>query len=267
MKVGVFTPAERDPHHHKVLTAFADGVRNTGAECFINPVEQFAPCDAAVVFGVRKKAVAYSKHRGTIFDTMRRDKKPVVVIDSGYVNRDTYFMVGLNGLNGRANFRNESCGPDRWEVLGVELKPYRDEGDHILVCGQIPWDASVQDFDHEKWCLDIVHKLKKITPRPIRFRPHPKIARAPLPPIEHDLERAYAVVTFSSNSGVDAAIAGIPVFALDKGSMAWPVSSHDLTYIHNPLKPLREPWAFNLAYTQWTIEEMKEGLPWRHLTR
>lgn len=267
MRVGIFTPGERDPHHDKVLTAFAEGVRNTGDECFINPVEQFAPCDAAVVFGVRKKAVAYTSHRGDIFDAMQREKKPCVVIDSGYLHRDRYFMVGLNGLNGRAKFNNFSSPMDRWEKLGIELKPYQEGGDHILVCGQIPWDASVQAHDHERWISHTLEHLGRITKRPVRFRPHPKISPTPMPPLEHDMERAFAVVTFSSNSAVDAAIAGLPVFAFDPGSMAWAIANRDWSYIDAPLKPPREPWAARLAYTQWTLEEMKEGEPWRHLTR
>lgn len=265
MNVGVFTPGERDPHHDKVLTAFAEGVRETGDQCFISSVEQYAPCDVAVVFGVRKKAVAYSSHRGDIFDRHQKENKPCIVIDSGYVKRDKYFMVGLNGLNGRANFKNGSCPSDRWRALDIELKPYRDDGEHILVCGQIPWDASVQDFDHPQWCLDVMEDLRARTKRPIRFRPHPLIATHPLPPLERDLQDAFAVVTFSSNTAVDAIISGIPAFAMDKGSMAWMVANRDFIYLDKPLLAPREPWAFNLAYAQWNLEEMREGKPWRHL--
>ena len=265
MKVGIFTPGERDPHHDKVLTAFAEGVRETGDECFMRPVQEYADCDVAVVFGVRKKAVPFSHHRGEIIDRHKKKNKPVIVIDSGYVKRNDYFMVGLNGLNGRADFKNGSRPSDRWEALEIELKPYRKDGDHILVCGQIPWDASVQDFDHAQWCLDVMEDLRARTKRPIRFRPHPIIATYPLPPLERDMQDAFAVVTFSSNSAVDAVIEGVPVFALDRGSMAWHVANTSLQWIDMPRKAPREAWACNLAYAQWNLEEMREGKPWRHL--
>lgn len=264
MKVGVFTPFDQDELHHGVLSAFAEGVEESGDDCFIEGVEVYKPCDVAVVFGVRKKAVPISRHRGDIIDLHAKLDKPVIVIDSGYVKRDKYFMVGLNGLNGRANFKNDYSPRDRWEKLGVTLAPWKD-GAHILVCGQIPWDASVQDHNHEYWCSETVAWLKAATKRPVRFRPHPKISHQKLPPLEDELKSAHAVVTFSSNSGVDAALAGVPVFAADVGSMAWPVANKSIRLIDEPVRPPREQWAANLAYTQWTTDEMKEGKPWRHL--
>jgi hypothetical protein len=275
MKVGVFTPEEADRHHDTVLKAFANGVKETGDECFVDTVDRYKPCDVAVVFGVFKKAVALSRHRGTIIDLHKTLKKPVVVIDSGYVKRDEYFAVGLNGLNGRANFKNAMSRPDRWASLGVNLTPWREDGGHVLICGQIPWDASVQDTDHIKWCRETVSGVRERTSRKIVFRPHPKCAAkvdygvnadvVSTAPLADDLENAHCVVTFSSNTGVDAAIAGVPVFADDHGSMAWPVANKSFAWIDSPIRPTREQWAANLAYTQWTIDEMKEGKPWRHL--
>lgn len=275
MIVGIFTPEMNDPHHHKTLMAFRDGVQGSGETVFLNPVDRYQPCDVAVVFGVRKKAVQLSRHRGDIIDLHKKLNKPVIVIDSGYVKRDEYFMVGLNGLNGRADFKNQSCPSDRWESLGAELRPWREDGGHVLVCAQIPWDASVQDTDHIAWCNETVSRIRERTARKIVFRPHPKCAAkvdyrvnadlVSAGPIEADLENAHCVVTFSSNSGVDAALAGVPVFADDPGSMAWPVANKSFAWIDAPVRPSREKWAHNLAYAQWTIEEMKEGKPWRHL--
>jgi hypothetical protein len=74
-------------------------------------------------------------------------------------------------------------------------------------------------------------------------------------------------VTYNSNTAVDAAIQGYPVFALDRGSMAWAVAGHDLAEIDSPSKPDRTQWAADLAYSQWKPAEMAEGLTWRHLSR
>lgn len=275
MKVGVFTPESADRHHHKTLLAFADGIRETGEECEVHPVDRYQKCDVAVVFGVRKRAVAMSKHRGDIIDLHQKCGRPVVVIDSGYVKRDQYFSVGLNGLNGRADFKNDKSPTDRLTELGADLAPWRADGGHVLVCGQIPWDASVQDTDHIEWCRQTVSRIRERTARKVIFRPHPKCAAQveygvnadaiSCAPLAMDLEGAHCVVTFSSNTGVDAALAGIPVFADDFGSMAWPIANKSFAWIDAPIRPAREQWARNLAYTQWTLEEMKEGKPWRHL--
>jgi hypothetical protein len=82
-----------------------------------------------------------------------------------------------------------------------------------------------------------------------------------------DLQGAHAVVTFNSNTGVDAVIAGVPIFTIDRGSMAWEVSDHDLSEIEKPNLYDREQWAHNLAYTQWTMAEMAGGWAWSHLFR
>lgn len=265
MKVGVFTPEEADRHHDTVLKAFANGIMETGDECFVEHVERYKPCDVAVVFGVRKRAVALSRYRGDIIDLHKKLNKPVVVIDSGYVKRDRYYMVGLNGLNGRADFKNHSCPSDRWASLGVPLAPWREDGGHILVCGQLPWDAAVEHVNFQAWANETIERLKATTDKEIRFRQHPKMAAVPMRELAEDLANAHAVVTFNSNSGVDAAIAGVPVFAADEGSMAWPVANKSFSWIDAPIRPEREQWAHNLAYAQWTVDEMKEGKPWRHL--
>lgn len=264
MKVGVFTSIS-DGHHNSVLTSFYAGLLASGVDAFREPVDRYRPCDVAVVFGVAKHAVPASRHRGSIIELHEKLSKPVIVIDSGYVKRDKYFMVGLNGLNGRADFKNQSCPSDRWESLGVELRPWREDGGYVLVCGQIPWDASVQDTNHQAWCHDTINRLGQTTTKEIKFRPHPKFAPVPLPPLDDELSGAHAVVTYSSNSAVDAALAGVPVFADDIGSMAWPIANKSFAWIDAPVKPDRQQWANNLAYTQWTRQEMQEGTPWQHL--
>ena len=266
MKCGVFVPNNNEDHS-RVLRAFADGVKASGDEVFVNPVEQYQDCDVAVVFGVLKYAVPYSAYRGSIIERQKREGKPVIVIDTGYLRRDRHYMVGLGGLNGRADFKNENSPSDRWDKLGLELKPYRETGKHVLVCSQIPWDASVQDHKHPEWMQWITETLPKYTDRPIIYRPHPKITPYQMPPIEEVLRDCWCLITFSGNSAVDALIAGIPAISCDEGSMAWPICDKSITVVASPSKPWREPWVHNLAYCQWNEEEMKEGLPWKHLIR
>jgi len=83
-----------------------------------------------------------------------------------------------------------------------------------------------------------------------------------MPPIEKDLEAARYAVTFNSNSGVDAALAGVPVVAMDEGSMAWQVAGHRIGEI---VFPDREKWAHDLAFAQWDVEEITSGEAWEHL--
>lgn len=273
MKLGVFVPAG-NPRHQAALAAFATGAQKTD-EVFVTPDAGYRDCDVAVVFGTWKKAVPASWNRGRIIATHLEKRKRVVIIDTGYVKRDDYYMVGFDGLNGRADFNNQNSPEDRWRALSVALEPWRaGSGETIVVAGQIPWDASVQHSDHLGWCRSTIAQLNKRTNRPIVFRPHPLahgVNYGALPceistrPLAEDLANAYAVVTYNSNVGVDATIAGIPAFAFDEGSMIWRVCNRDFAGLIDPINPAREWWAADLAYAQWNLDEMKEGQAWAHL--
>jgi len=84
--------------------------------------------------------------------------------------------------------------------------------------------------------------------------------------LDNDLKNAYSVVTFNSNSAVEAIIKGVRVFAADNGSMAWNVAKKNLSDLEDPIFiPDRRPWLNDLCYAQWTPAEIAEGKAWRHL--
>lgn len=273
MKFGVFFPKDNE-EHRTVLGAFAAGLDKLDCDLVLTTVDNYEECDIAVVFGVYKKAVPASRARGAIIQHHKEHNRPVVILEKGFVKREFYYSVGLNGLNGRGYYNNSRVSADRWHQLGVKLRPWRDGGDHILLAGQVPWDASVQHVDYVQWLTTIAHDIRKRTNRPIVFRPHPLAAEA-VPSIigtkrstrtlEEDLKDAYAVVTFNSNTGVDALIEGIPVFSFDRGSMVWHESNRNIAMINKPWRPDRRRWAMSIAYTQWNLKEMEQGKPHQHL--
>jgi hypothetical protein len=239
---------------------------------------EYKPADVAVVFGVFKRKVKSSYPRGAVIAKHKEAGSTLVILETGYVNRGdgwgNHFSAGLNGLNGRADFRNKNSPADRFEKLGVDVVPWKSSGEHILLCGQVPWDASVDHIEIYPWLIGVVAKLQEMTTRKIVFRPHPLGPVAPIGGTEYskrylheDLAHAHACVTFNSNSAVEAAIAGVPVFAFDAGSMALPVANTDLSDIETPKTPDRAQWLNDLAYTQWTPEEMRSGATWAHLFR
>lgn len=276
MNVGIFFP-DNNAEHEQALAAMAMGLQCLGIDYFTSSVERYTECDVAVVFGVGKKNVPVSYARGEIIRRHEEAGKDVIVIEKGYVKRDDYYAVGLNGLNGRADFANEGMNADRWEALGISLQPWSQIGKHILLCGQVPSDASVQNIDIVGWCTSMVYEMSLITNMPILYRPHPlAIEQSPLilgtrtsknGSLEEDLKDAAAVVTYNSNAAVEAVIAGVPAFAFDEGSMAWPVANRSIDNLGSPLRPLRLQWAWDLAYAQWTLDEMAVGLPWAHLQK
>jgi hypothetical protein len=265
-----------NPVHDRVLEAFYEGCPE---EKKIIKNWRYEPADIAVVFGIYKSKVPQSFSRGRIIQQQRDNKLDVIVLETGYVNRgdgeNHHYAAGFNGLNGRGDFKNRGMDDGRWKLLNTPLKPY-SRGSKVLLCGQVPWDASIDvtGTDLVKWLKKTASFIKKITNRDIVFRPHPLADLPSIPGCEHsrrpfleDLKDAHCVVTFNSNSGVEALIEGKPVFAFDEGSMVWNICNKSLLNIEEPVYPDRKQWANDLAYSQWTPQEMKEGLAWRHLLR
>lgn len=268
MSVNVYLSG--NPDHDKVLKAFYEGA----PDAKLKMVEEYQPSDVAVVFGVFKKMVPLSKWRGKVIAKQKEHGLQTVVLETGYINRgdgdEHHYAAGLNGLNGRADFRNKGMPSDR---RLVELKPYK-QGEKIILCGQVPWDASVDFTDHEAWLEKAVRAICLHSDRPIVFRPHPKCQLPPFDgceystkPLIQDLKHAWACVSFNSNSGVEAAINGVPVFDFDDGSMTRSISTKSFSEIESPKLSDREQWLNDLSYTQWTMQEFREGKAWRHLFR
>ncbi len=262
-----------NPVHDRVIRAFAEGC---GAE--LRTFDQYEPSDVAIIFGVHKARVPVSWPRGEVFRRQRENNFDVVVLETGYINRGDgeahHYAAGFNGLNGRADFRNKGMPPDRWRRLG-KLKPWSAlaYGD-ILLCAQVPWDASVDHTDHIGWLQSAYAALSKHKGRVV-FRPHPKAGNVyPLFPCRYShepfgeaLKSCSVVVTFNSNCAVEAVIEGVPAISVDSGSMAWEVTGHSFGEVDTPKMADREQWAADLAYSQWTLDEMRRGEAWAHLTK
>jgi len=276
MRIGLFYPSN-NLEHLNTLQAFLKGLQLHNEDVTALPIEQYTPTfDLAIIFGVYKRGVEAAKWRGRVIDGQVDTGRDYLVLEKGYIKRDKYYAVGLNGLNGRADFNNLESSNDRYNKLNVDLKSYREYSHqkHIILAGQVPTDASVQNVDIFDWLAKSVPKIKKRSNRKIIFRPHPlAINRTPYilgteystRPLNEDLENAHCVVTYNSNIAVDAIISGIPAFAFDTGSMALPVADHNIDHIESIVSNNRTQWLNNLSYAQWNYEEMESGEAWEHI--
>lgn len=265
-----------DKVHDRVIESLFIGCP---VEKELRNVQDYEVSDVAIVFGVFKNAVPFSKYRGRVIDEQKRLNQKVIILETGYVHRgndeEHYYAAGFNGLNGRADFRNKDMPSDRWEKLNIEFKPWNMNDDGIiLLCGQVPWDASVQNINMSDWLLDMMHLITQISDREVVFRPHPLAKMPPINgfeysicPVKEDFKRAFSVITYNSNTAVESVIDGIPSFSFDVGSMAYEVTSHNLNYLNIPFIFDRQQWGNNLAYCQWSLEEMRQGETWNHLFR
>lgn len=186
--------------------------------------------------------------------------RDVLVLERGYLgDRFAYTSIAWNGLNGRGEFPEyPDDGGTRFRALGLELKPWSG-GEYVLIAGQVPGDAALQGRDLRTWYASEAAAAAETWRLPVKFRPHPlAYRRGPVRPVpgtemaEGDLAQtlvgAAVVVTFNSNLGVDALLAGKSATCADSGSMIWGVSW-----------ACREQWAHRLAWKQWSIDEIRSG--------
>ena len=144
---------------------------------------------------------------------------------------------------------------DRLKPKRIKLNPWNKDGSFILLCEQTPfWCKKLGWVD---WAETTTKILRKYTDRPIKVRP--KVADGTL---IDSLKGAWAVVMPASNAGVDAAIAGVPVFSTYPSACS-DIGLEDLSKIETPIYPdNRWEWLKGLSYNQWTLKELKSGLAW-----
>jgi hypothetical protein len=198
------------------------------------------------------------------------------VVENGYINasnENKYFSIAKH-LHLIPNLNNDN--PSRWEALGIDIKPWKKNGSHVLVCGQRGGNHT-EHFMPLDWPQNIIQRLRKITDRPIWYRPHP--ARQRIPdikhldnvqivstdvPLEEHLNNAHAVVVYSSNAATNALLNGVPAFYEGKNLTCAELSLSDINKIEQPMYPEREEFFQRLAWAQWNLDEIKSGEAWAH---
>jgi hypothetical protein len=135
--------------------------------------------------------------------------------------------------------------------------------------GKGPNDPSLHGTDFEAWTRRTTDSLLALGQR-VRYRPHPD-RPTPCPPgaelstgtLAEDLADAAMIVSFNSSTDVEAILAGIPGIITDAGSLCYPIAAHD---VWEPLvRPDRTLWCHDMAWRQWTIEELRNGDAWDHV--
>ena len=272
-----------------VFEAFAKSITDAGHTVIYNEpyrvMDHYSNYDVAVIWSVLWNG--RMTHNKQVWEQNRKLNRPVIVLEVGGIERGTTWKVGLNGINRDAYFGDKDNDRTRADSLGLVCKPWRSNGDFILVCGQHDKSLQWQNMPRmSNWFLNTYDEIRKYTQRPIVFRPHP---RCRLEHIERGLKNVYrqepqhvngtyddfdmgfsnvwATVSYSSNPGTHSCINGVPAF-VSTHSLAYDVGNDiDFLYdIENPLMPDRQQWLNDYAHTEYTIEEISHGIPLNHLT-
>ena len=235
--------------------------------------------------------------RAVLIRNIEAAKQPVFFLDSAAfsthirnaLNSSETFMfrLGLNSCTGEGTFWNQELPAERYEAFKKEFKftekePQENKDGHIVFLAQS--ETGWQFDDLEPYFLFANRTLQQIrehTDRKIIYRTHPKIdPRSPLDKcidgidnlrvhncpasrrtLFESLNGAHSVVTHSSSGALEAVTEGIPTFALSPRTFGSPMYLTDLAKIENAFKEFkwedRQQWLYNLAYTSWSVEELK----------
>lgn len=231
---------------------------------------------------------------------------PFLVCEEGAVRQlPAYKRWGWTSYkNGIGKFNNINVDDSRWLKIQKEnnlnFVDWNSPGDNILIMGQLEgdsaliemYDAGYKSFDD--YIVEQIKEIRKHTERPIVVRLHPLGSKALYNKEEYlnntyknvsmsrnynsnttlngglglkeDFNNAYCVITYSSNSCVEAIEKGIPVFTLSSTSSAYDIGHKCFSQIENLDYNIDiSTWCSKIAYTIWNNEEIANGTMWEHL--
>ena len=164
---------------------------------------------------------------------------------------DGYFRIVYNNFihNGEGNFPN-----DRLNKLKLNFTTQNNSGKYIILSE--PSDVMKKIHNQENWVSETKKLIKRFSDREIIV--HNKFSKKPL---EELLKNAWVFVSLQSTAGFKAMLNGVPAFFTDK----------TLKKI-NPIETIENPKINykifnNLAYGQWTLDEIKSGEAWETLKK
>jgi hypothetical protein len=293
MKVGIFYNSISNPgkFSNKVMLMdnFRQGVLAVGDE-IIEYKENRLPdqkLDAGFVLGYTLE----DNFRKKIIDQLRLQKTPQVFVDSNILNyarpEHEWHRYSLNSVypNDGVYFFDK-LDESKWLTYSswhnVGLKPWRSDGNHILILCQRPKGWNMLGNDQDLWLDKTIAKIRKFSQRPIVVRMHPRdgtrfkqiekiqkrygntIAISEKENIKDELINCWCAVGYNSTPNVVSAIEGVPVYLEDpKHSWAADIAFTDLSLIESPPMIDRTPWIKKIANIHWSNDEVVQGKLWR----
>lgn len=234
------------PHYRH--EAFLAGLKKVGCEVQGGMPERVKPGDMLVI---------WNRYGGleSIADRFEGAGGIVLVAENGYLgvdreNRQRYALA-VHAHNGRGQWWPQ--GPERFTALNVKLAPMRAEGaaGHVLVAPNrsfgMPGGVMPSGWG------EATAARYRAAGHKVVLRHHPGNHKAPVALDEH-LAQAALVVVWSSSVGVQALVNGIPV----RSEAPW--------WICKSWREIgRERALADLAWAQWSVEELASGAAFDHL--
>jgi hypothetical protein len=185
---------------------------------------------------------------------LKARNEPFLFVDHAYFDRGYErgnFRVALNNIHQTKVY---DYPDDRRKKFGVKVRDWKvyPEG-RILF---IPSPPNPMTFHKEpKWNDEAIDQLVRNTKREIHVKSQKTKG------LGEFLDHCFCLVSHCSVAAVEAACHGIPV-AVSEHNPARSVGV-DLSQIESPIYPDRTQWVNTLTYSQFSIDEFKDGSAWQ----
>ena len=179
--------SNKNPEKPLSLTNFIAGVNNTGDKGIVSNDFNLINAEVAIIQGYVHEEGKNAPHlafRKKILDHQRNNNNRTVIIDSNLFlyadpgNTKGYLRYSYDGIfPSTGEYCYDNPDPNRWEKikndLKIDLKPWRSNGNHILICLQRNGGWSMQGLDVVSFFHNTVREIRKYSDRPIVVRMHP----------------------------------------------------------------------------------------------
>jgi hypothetical protein len=297
--------SNKNPEKPEVLKRFVQGVQLHG-DVGIAHDGGYVPSDVAVLQGYVHEDSPNTPHlilRKQVLDEQAQRNRRTIIVDSNLFlyldkqNTQRYLRYSMDGVfPTTGNYFWDDPDPKRWDKikrnLNVNVKPWRENGKHILMCLQRNGGWSMKGMDNQDWARSMIERIRQYSDRPIIIRGHPGDRRAGkyLNPAERafklhgldnvhvsdhrnrslqmDLAGAWCTVVYNSSPAVASAIEGVPIFVDDPvDCQAQDVANTEISNIEKPDLFDREYWLQKLSMCHWNFEELSSGEAWAHMKK
>ena len=176
----------------------------------------------------------------------KQSKRTFVNKRTNIMDLDGYFRIVYNNYihDGRGNYPK-----DRLEKLNLKFRDINKNGKYIILSE--PSETMKKFYNVKSWVENTTKLVKNFSDRELII--HNKFSKEPLDEL---LMNAWAFVSLQSTAGFKAMIKGVPAYFTDPSlknvGLIKDIEKHEINYsIFN-----------NLAYGQWTINEIQSGEAW-----
>ena len=216
-----------------------------------------------------------------VYDHFKNTNKPCLILEVGALQRNITWKIALNHITSDGIYGNkQDLDWDRPKKLGLpELEEPRKHysKEPILICLQHEKSEQVSELHGiEHWLHNEIKTVEQHTDRPIVIRPHPRSVfdRNEFAGYEFETPNKIAdsyddfdikfhywcMINYNSaGPAVQSLIHGCPII-VDKTSLAY-TCSNKYTDLDKPEINLytRNRWYVEMAHTEYTIDEIREG--------